>query len=306
MKILITGAAGFIGSHLSERLIKDGHDVIGLDNLRTGDWARTPTELNRIEHDLCDLSLTDMIDLLRSVEVLFHLAAVKHNTERNDVDDLLENNVIATNRLFEAAGQAGVQKVIFTSSLYAYGMYGPETMSEEMTPIPDTEYGISELAGELLLKEKSKKYGYSYSTLRLFFIYGPKQYAGSGYKSVIVKNFEQANKNAPLTIYGSGEQKLDYVYIEDCIQALCLSMLKDHRSPVNVSTGVGISINHVVSNIAELMPESTTKYEDADWTEGTVRIGDPNLALRSLGWASTYTFGDGLGKIFDWLKGQNN
>lgn len=306
MRILITGAAGFIGSHLSARLIAEGHEVIGVDNLRTGNWERTSEAMTQVEKDLCDFEIEAMEDLLRNVDILFHLAAVKHNTERNDVDDLLKNNILATNRLFEAAGLAGVKKVIFTSSLYTYGYYGPETMSEDMIPLPDTEYGISKLAGELLLKEKSKKYGFSYSALRLFFIYGPKQYAGSGYKSVIVKNFEQASARRPLTIYGNGQQQLDYVYVEDCISALCLAMRVEHESPLNIATGHGISINEVVSNISKLVPGTTTEYQTADWTEGTIRIGQPHKAHTSIGWKSKFTFEEGIVKIVDWMKGNES
>lgn len=305
MRILITGAAGFIGSHLSDRLIEEGHEVIGLDNLRTGDWSRTSKKLSRIERDLTELSQQDLEMLLKDIEIVYHLAAVKHNTERNDTDDLLLNNVVATNRLFEAAGKTGVKKVIFTSSLYAYGKYGPETMSEDMDAQPDTEYGISKLTGELLLREKAKKYDFDFSVLRLFFIYGPKQYAGTGYKSVIVKNVEQANSNRPLTIYGDGQQTLDYVFIEDCVDALQLVMTKKHGSPINISTGVGVSINTVIQKLEELIPGTITCNLEPDWTNGTLRTGNPSRAIMELNWRSKVTFSAGVEKFVNWMRSEN-
>ena len=305
MRILITGAAGFIGSHLSDRLIEEGHDVTGVDNLRTGNWTRTSDRLSKIERDLTELSLEELEGILEDVEILFHLAAVKHNTERGDTDDLLLNNIVSTNRLFEAAGKSGVKKVIFTSSLYAYGRYGPETMSEEMAAEPDTEYGISKLAGEMLLKEKARKFGFQYSVLRLFFIYGPKQYAGSGYKSVIVKNAEQAFSNRPLTIYGDGEQTLDYVFIDDCIEALHLAMTRPHESPINISTGVGVTINAAINKLKALNPGTTTINLDSDWTHGTYRVGNPRRAQKELIWQSKVPFSSGVEKFINWMRSEN-
>ncbi len=130
MRVTVTGAAGFIGSHLSRALAAE-HDVIGIDNGRSGDWNRVADSVARHNLDITAPDASDWADLLRDTDVLFHLAAEKYNSSRTTPQRVIDTNITATARLFEGAARAGVQQVVFTSSLYAYGSVGPEPMSEE-------------------------------------------------------------------------------------------------------------------------------------------------------------------------------
>src|SRR5208282_3392702 len=127
---------------------------------------------------------------------------------------------------------AGVQKVVFTSSLYAYGRMGAPPLTEEEAPTPHTVYGISKLSGEHLCRHFSLLAKIPVVCLRLFFTYGPRQYSGLGYKSVIVKNFDRILNGQNPIVYGNGNQELDYIYVDDVVSALLLAMTGDDRFDV--------------------------------------------------------------------------
>ena len=133
---LVTGAAGFIGCHFVERLVGEGWTVRGLDDERTGDWDRLETDLERIDRALEAMSPAELRAACEGADLLVHLAAEKHNTPDVTADRVLSVNVAATARLFDAAGAAGVEKVVFASSLYAYGSLGPAAMSERTYRLP--------------------------------------------------------------------------------------------------------------------------------------------------------------------------
>ena len=147
-RALITGAAGFIGCHLVEALHHAGVEVIGIDNERSGDWKRVQVPCTRVDADLAECSTADLEQLCANVDVVFHLAAEKYNSSKVSPQQIIDVNISATRRLFDAAGRTGRAKVVFTSSLYAYGSLGPETMQEADVPAPTTTYGMSKVAGE--------------------------------------------------------------------------------------------------------------------------------------------------------------
>ncbi|MCU1403201.1 MAG: NAD-dependent epimerase/dehydratase family protein, partial [Microbacteriaceae bacterium] len=207
---LVTGGAGFIGHSLVNRLVANGHRVIAVDNERSGDWSRVDERAERDARGIQDFTIDDWRERLQAVDVVFHLAAEKYNSSNATPERVLDINVVATERLFRAAAGI-VDKVVFTSSLYSYGSMGPATMSERDRPEPTTHYGVSKLAGEHMLRAISRETPLSWTVARLFFIYGPRQYAGGGYKSVIMSNFERIKRGEAPTIRGDGLQSLDYV-----------------------------------------------------------------------------------------------
>ena len=303
-KILVTGAAGFIGSHLCNRIAGDSSiQVIGVDNLRSGRWNRLVKETEKIQKDLNEYSLDEFVDLLQGVDVLFHLAAEKYNSSKSTPERLISTNVSATERLFRAASIAKVKRTVFTSSLYAYGSMGPFVMDEMNVPAPNTLYGVSKLAGEGFLRSIDREIGLSWNVARLFFIYGPFQYAEGGYRSVIVSNFCRINrKEAPL-IFGNGEQSLDYVFIDDCIDALLkLAYSQADREVVNVASGDPVSINRLTNEmlIASKFREKASHAEQ-DWTHGSKRFGSPNRIERLFGWRATTTLSSGLESVYKLL-----
>jgi nucleoside-diphosphate-sugar epimerase len=303
-RALVTGAAGFIGCRLVDALHAVGVDVIGIDDERSGDWSRVDAGCTRIRRDLCDLSSRELEGLCRDVDVVYHLAAEKHNQAKDRPQEIIDVNVSATYRLFEAAARASRPKVVFTSSLYAYGSMGPDPMRESDIALPRTVYGVSKLAGEHLLRVLEDEHALQWTIARLFFVYGPRQFAGGGYKSVIVSNFERILHGERPTVYGDGEQVLDYVYIDDAISALvAMAPNGHHGKTMNVASGRGLSVNELTTAMLTVSGSSLTPTpRPADWTAGSSRVGDPTLAARELDWKSDTPIEIGLQRCWDWTR----
>jgi UDP-glucose 4-epimerase len=303
-RALVTGAAGFIGCYLVEALSAAGTEVVGLDNERSGDWSRVQAPCKRVTRDLTDLSHDELVDLCRDIDVLFHLAAEKHNSAKATPQRIVDVNVHATKRLFDAAHDAGCPKIVFTSSLYAYGSMGPNAMRESDLPAPGTEYGKSKLAGEQMLRRNVRNHSVGATVARLFFIYGPRQYAEGGYKSVIVSNFERIVRGEAPTVYGDGEQALDYVYIDDLIRALLVMSGREHDGKmVNIASGRAVTVNDLTASMLAVSGRDLAPVTcAADWTAGSYRVGDPTAATAELGWTAETPLEVGLRRCWEWTE----
>jgi len=301
---LVTGGAGFIGCHTIDALLRGGaRRVIALDNLSTGRWDNVPQDdrVERLTADLARVSPQEMQNAFSGVDYLLHLAAEKHNNAIDAPERVLSVNVDATFRLFRAAADARVRKVIFTSSLYANGRLTLPPMREDDVPEPKTVYGISKLAGEHLLRYFAAQ---RWTALRLFFVYGPKQFAGSGYKSVIVTNFERILRSEAPVIFGDGQQALDYVHVSDVTRAI-LSALAEAADGevVNVGTGKAVSVKQLTDCMLEVARSSLRPVNaPADWTAGTHRVCDNSKARQLLGWSPSIAMRDGLAEVYAWMK----
>lgn len=305
---VVTGAAGFIGSHLTRRLLAEGCPKLSaIDSLEFGAWANLGPDEARVRcitSDLVDLSFDAMREALEGTEVLFHLAAQKHNNKVDSAERVLGANVVATERLFRAAAAAQVRRIVFTSSLYAHGRLSDPPMAEDQATFPSNTYGVSKLAGEGLLRTVGRDTGIEGVSLRFFFIYGPRQYVGLGYPSVIVRTFDRILRGQAPTQYGDGQQSLDYVYVDDAIEAVLAAARTPHLGEVfNVASGIGVKVAdllRLLSDVAgysgdpELMPR--------DWTADTHRIGDPTKARELLGWSSTTPLEVGLTRTLQWMR----
>lgn len=295
--VLITGAAGFIGSHLGNKIVELGLGrVVGIDNLRSGSWDRCHPEIVRHSIDLNEISTDTWASLLKGIDWVFHLAAEKYNSSRSTPERLIATNLMATERLFRASASARVKRLVFTSSLYSYGLLGNHQMKESDLPCPLTLYGASKLAGEHFLAAIDREISLSWNVARLFFIYGPGQYAEGGYKSVINLNFERLLRAESSLINGDGRQELDYVYIDDCVDALLRMASTTAESQVlNVASGVGRSIIELTEVMREIVTSSASpEFRPADWTHGTSRVGSPNRILEVLGWSARTSLHEGL------------
>lgn len=297
-KIVVTGAAGFIGSALSNSLLNK-YDVFAVDDLTSGSWTRLSPSIERIQMDLASVSLDDLLDVFAGAEKICHLAAVKLNSPTQNSDRMLDTNILATRNIFEAAGISGVKKVLFTSSLYAYGSMGPTIMSEPDIPSPTTLYGMTKLIGEQMLNSAAEKYRFDVVIPRLFFIYGPGQYMDGGYKSVIVRNCEQLNLGLPATINGDGNQALDYVFIDDCVEALNYLLEGGITGTMNLSSGIPRSVKTIVDTLVSFSSVSKIDYLDADWTAGSTRFGANERIFTLSGWTPTTSFPEGLKQTWE-------
>jgi UDP-glucose 4-epimerase len=306
MTVAVTGGCGFIGSHLIERLRRQEVSVLAIDSLDYG--KRENLDLSdpgiRIEKlELRSGTSGRLQELLHGVDYVFHLAAEKHNQSINSPCRVMDANILGTYELLKAAVDAGVKKLVFTSSLYAYGRMNGPPMSEDELPAPQTVYGISKLSGEHLCRHFYVQAGFPVVCLRLFFVYGPRQYAGLGYKSVIVNNFDRLLKGQKPVINGDGNQQLDYIYVDDVVSALLLAMTGDDAFEVfNVGNGLAVSINQLTRIMKEVAGVQTEcAHGPADFTAGSFRSANTMKFDRHFGPQARVSLEDGLRRTFDWM-----
>jgi UDP-glucose 4-epimerase len=307
LKALITGGGGFIGRHLVDKLISLNYEVIVIDSEFTGDLTKVNPKARLIESNIETFSVPMWTELIEGVDYVFHLAAQKHNTKNITNSEIVQTNVNATINLSEACGLSEVNKLVFTSSLYAYGNTGPNVMKETDLPQPNTIYGASKLMGENILQTFEKKLNLQWNVARLFFIYGPGQFAGNGYKSVIVNNFERMLQRKPPVINGSGNQALDYVYVEDAVEAIYQLAITDSNSKiVNVSSREPVSINQLTDLMIKVSGNTCKPiFSEKDWTEGTIRYGDNTKINELINWPRKVQLEEGLTRT--WISlGQAN
>lgn len=307
-RAVVTGGAGFIGSHLVKRLVDLGAErVVVVDSLRYGDLANLAEYSGRVQllrHTLGTDPVGDLKDALAGCDYLFHLAAEKHNQSKDEPTRVVRANIEGTLGLYELAASQRVGKIVFSSSLYAYGRMQGEAFLESELPHPQTVYGISKLTGEHLLHYLAVQHGIPYLALRYLFVYGPRQFAGMGYKSVIIKNFERLLRGEPPIVFGDGEQSLDYVYVDDVVEATLASALVSASGEVlNIASGVPTSVNQLLDTMVRVSGQNVSKQtEPADWTAGSRRFGDPERAAQVLGWRASTSLEEGLTRTWDWMR----
>ncbi len=240
---------------------------------------------------------------------LFHLAAEKHNQSIDSPVAVMRANIEGTHALYAAASAARVQRVVFSSSLYAYGRMSGPPMREDEVPLPATIYGISKLAGERLLAHWLTRSGaMSGRALRYFFVYGARQWAGMGYKSVIMKNAERLLAGQPPMVFGDGAQALDYVFVDDVVDATIKALTRPVDDPsvlpvLNIASGRAVSVNELLRTLCEVAGRPyTPEHGPADATAGTSRCGDPKHTEQALGWRASTDLRAGLSRVWDFVQ----
>ncbi|WP_263146847.1 NAD-dependent epimerase/dehydratase family protein [Pseudomonas sp. RIT-PI-AD] len=258
--ILITGGAGFIGSHLADALLAGGLRVRVLDNLSTGRRGNLPLDDPRVE--LIEGDIADAALVARAVEgcrAVAHLAAVA--SVQASVDDPVathQSNFIGTLNLCEAMRQAGVRRVLFASSAAVYGQNGEGLAVDEDTPkAPLTPYAADKLASEHYLDFYRRQHGLEPAIFRFFNIFGPRQDPSSPYSGVISIFAERALAGTPISIFGDGEQTRDFVYIGDLVDVLRQALLNPRVEPgaVNVGLNRSISLNQLLEAVKDVLGE---------------------------------------------------
>jgi UDP-glucose 4-epimerase len=291
---IVTGGAGFIGTHLCRALLARGAHITAVDSMKYARERDFPIRRFTLG--------TDPIESLRldGVDGIFHLAAEKHNQSLATPEALFRANVDGTQQLLAAAARAGVRRVVFSSSLYAYGRLSGPPMSEDDLPAPTTLYGITKLTGELLVAH-ARTLGLPGAVLRYFFVYGPEQFPGMGYKSVIVANFERLLAGQPALVHGDGAQALDYIYVDDVIAATLRAMESDVEGPFNVGSGHATTIADLTARMVRLTG-GTFEHDAADWTAGSSRVATTAKIQAALSWQPEVSLDDGLGRTLAWLR----
>ncbi len=260
MRILITGAAGFVGSHLSEYLLRDAnHSIVGIDKL-TNNYE--PEIKNRnlnylINHPRfqclpVDLATDDLNPILQGIDVVYHLAGMPgvRSSWGNEFTEYVQYNILATQRLLEACKGKPIKKFIYVSTSSVYGEMSGK-VSEDLKPDPLSPYGITKLTGEYLCHAYYKSWQIPIAILRYFTVYGPRQRPDMAFHIFI----KQMLHNQPITINGDGKQSRDFTYIEDCVEGTAAVLDCDAciGKTLNIGGKEKATILEVISILEELL-----------------------------------------------------
>ncbi|NMC28727.1 MAG: NAD-dependent epimerase/dehydratase family protein [Pelolinea sp.] len=296
MRFLITGAAGFLGAPLANSLVSDGHSVVGLDDLSTGDPDRLSSDVHLVRGDINDRP--KLWTLLQGVDCVYHLAArvivpesVLYPREYNLV------NVGGTVTLMEAMRDVGVKRVVFISSGSIYGNQRNQPMKETLRPQPRSPYAVSKLAAEYYIRTIGELWKIETVILRVFNAYGPEQRLPPAHAPVIPYCIKQAFDNGTIVIHGEGNQTRDYVFVDDVVNAaICASSASDiNRLIINVGSGKETSVNEIAKLVTELSGTKPEIVHNPHHDSGPSRMcADISLAERKLDYKPSVSLREGL------------
>jgi nucleoside-diphosphate-sugar epimerase len=306
-KVLITGGAGFIGSHLAEALVELGARVIVIDDLSGGsvDNLQSFGPLEFIEGSILDFDLLDRCT--RGCDYVLHQAAlgsvprsVEHPRLYNTV------NITGTLNVLEAARAARVKRVVFAASSSAYGE-NPVPWVESMPSLPRSPYAATKLAGEGLLRAYAASYGLDTASLRYFNIFGPRQNANSAYAAVIAAFAKALIAGVRPVIYGDGEQSRDFTFVANACHANLLCAARPqllNGAVINVGCAGQISVNTLAQAVAAALgrPDLKPAYEATRAGDILHSFADLSLTRQILGYAPIVDFGSGLKQTMDWYR----
>jgi UDP-glucose 4-epimerase len=309
MNYLVTGAAGFIGSHLCKKLIHDGAHIIALDAF-TDFYSRSIKEKNiqplvnhpRFELIIADILEIDLDSIMNKVDVVFHLAAQPgvRTSWGADFSIYTRNNIDATQKLLEAAKTSKLKKFIYASSSSVYGLSPELPMTETSTLHPYSPYGVTKLAAENLCFLYHKNYGVPCVSLRFFTVYGPGQRPDMAFH----KFFRSISKDEEITVFGDGQQTRDFTYIDDIIWAN-LSSIENGKVGENYNLGGGTR-----KKLADIIPlledicEKSIKIQNVAGPKGDVRHTFANIqkAKDDLKYEPNTALEEGLRAEWEWIK----
>jgi UDP-glucose 4-epimerase len=303
MRFLITGAAGFIGSALANRLASEGHVVWGMDDLSAGDPKKLSESVKFVRGDVNDRS--KLWTLLQEVDCVYHLAArvsvpesVLYPREYNQV------NVSGTVTLMEAMRDVGVSRVILASSGTVYGNQPVQPVSENAIPNPRSPYAVSKLAAEFYVKSIGSLWGIETVCLRIFNAYGPGQNLPGVHAPVIPGFLNQAWQNGTIVIHGDGNQTRDFVYIDDVVSAMAAAATAEdvNQSILNVGSGSEISIQELVHEVLEVTGGNPEVISNPRNEGGLSRLcADISAAREKLDYRPTMPLAEGLKRTLEYI-----
>ncbi len=305
--VLVTGGAGFIGSHLVRRLLAEGLQVRVLDDFSTGherNLAEVADRIELIRGSICDAETANRA--AEGVEAVFHLAArasvprsVEQPRESNEV------NVTGTLNMLLAARDGGARRFIYSASSSAYGDTPTLPKVESMTPCPQSPYAVSKLAGEHYCSCFARVYGLETISLRYFNVFGPRQDPDSPYAAVIPAFVSRMVRNQRPVVFGDGEQTRDFCYIDNVVQAnyLAFSAPRLSGEVVNIACGERTSLNRIIALINRALGKHIEPIYDQP-RPGDVRdsLADISAARRVLGYEPLVLFAEGLERSIAWYR----
>jgi len=302
--VLVTGGAGFIGSHVVDELIKLKNKVIVLDDLSGGFEGNVHKGAKLIKGSITNLELIESLFVEYKFEYIFHLAAyaaegLSHFIKRFNY----ENNLIGSVNLINASVNHNVKCFVFTSSIAVYGA-GQLPMTEDMIPTPEDPYGIAKYAVEQELKVSNEMFGLNYIIFRPHNVYGERQNIGDKYRNVVGIFMNQIMKGEPLSIFGNGEQTRAFTYIKDISSVIANSIsIKDaHNKIFNVGTDTPVSVNDLAEEVCKLfnVEKKTIHFEERK--EVKHAFSDHSKLSRYFDYQVRYSLSEGLDKMAKWVK----
>jgi UDP-glucose 4-epimerase len=313
VKVVVTGAAGFIGSHLSERLLADGHQVTGLDSF-TDYYDRGQKDRNleesRKHRDFAfkelDLVEDDFSGALVGANVVFHMAdqSAVRSSWGSHFDRFVRNNIVATQRLVEALRQVPVDRFVYASSSAVYGDAEMSPTRESALPRPISPYGMTKLAAEHLALLYMRTFGIPVVALRYFTVYGPRQRP-----DMALARFMQALASGDeIEVFGDGEQARDFTYISDAVDGTIKAATANVAGQIiNLGGGSRVTINQVLAALEEVSGMNARK-RNLPATPGDPKhtVASINLARERLGWEPRVSLREGLTKQWEWFQETQN
>ncbi len=290
MNYIVTGAAGFLGSHLVDKLLKDGHKVLAIDNNRENITRNLPKRDN-LEIACVDVRNIQVIKLSGTYDAIIHLAALADIVPSIEKpDEYFNNNVLGTLAVLELARTTGIKKFVYAASSSCYGM-AKQWPATEDTPIKtEYPYAESKYLGERLVMHYAKVYKMANTSLRFFNIYGPRSRAG-GYGAVFTTFLAQKAKGLPYTVVGDGSQSRDFLFVTDAVEAIWAAIKSEFTGVFNIGGGHHYAINHLVELLG--YPRKIVYLPK--------RPGEPDMTMANitkaqdlLKWTPTVDFNDGV------------
>lgn len=301
-KILITGGAGFIGSHIARKLVDAGHEVVLFDNLYRGDIAKFDEDIKRkkIEFVEGDIRyLPRLLEATKDVDVIYHQAADCINKSLQNPSESFEINVLGTTNVFEAAKHNGIKKVIFASSASVYGDPKSLPMTEDSELSPITPYCSGKLATENIAKFYSRFHDIDYVGFRYFNVYGPRQNVDAYYTNVVILFLTRIMNDQSPMINGDGKQSMDFIHVDDIANANILALNEDVKNKI---FNIGTNKSTTVAELADILISASGKTGIEPIFQGKKslvkeRRADYSLARDELGWEPVIDVKRGMAEL---------
>ena len=302
MRITVTGGAGFIGSHLVDRLIEDGHTVQVIDNLYTGNKEFVHSKAQFVELDIRDPKLYSVLEEFRPDYIFHEAPQTEVSTSMSDPMLDCDINLIGLINLLNAAVKLDVKKFLMPSSAAVYGNLDTLPLNEEMIGNPSSFYGLTKLTTEHYLRIYHEAFGLPYICYRYSNVFGPRQ--GNGGEGGVISIFAKAIvQGSPIIIYGDGKQTRDFIYVDDVVEANILGMQHQVTGIYNVSTGISSSVNLLVDEFRNI------SGKDIEVVYDKPRLGDirdsvlaTDKSEKELLFTAKYNLHDGLIKTYEYFK----
>lgn len=306
MKTLVTGGAGFIGSHLVDRLLEDGHQVIVIDNLNTGKLENLPVHPNLTFIE--DSILNNIGYLFEGVDIVFHLAALTR-PQQSILKPIETNstNVEGTLKILIHCRDNKVKRLVFASSSSLYGTQKVYPQKESATPYPESPYGLQKLIGEEYCQLFARMYGMEINCIRPFNIYGIRQNPLGGYAAAVPSFIRHLSHDEPGEVTGDGEQSRDFTYVDDVVDLFVRAAFsKVSGESFNGGGGHNVSVNILYQTVAKVLGKDIAPIYIAEVPEPKMTLADTTKSRELLGWEPKYTIESGLEETVrrnkEWIK----